>query len=118
MSVRETFRIFHPFDPDKYLVILQQEYGAKPHPAQPDAYMVDDLPFFKPRLAEDYVFVLGFNYAPLSGILIEALAGHPELLPDEAEVVWMIEQDSWFETTMGEARQRFLEMDATESKKK
>jgi len=110
MSVREVFRIFHQFSPDDYLAILQRERGAVPHPSQPGAYLVDELPFYKPRSAEDYVFVTGFNYAPLSSVLIEALAEHTEIVPDEVLIVWMIEQDSWFETTMGEARQRFAEM--------
>jgi len=115
MSVREVFRIFHQFDPGDYLAILQGEHGATPHPTEPGAYLVEDLPFYEPKTAEDYVFVTSFNYAPLPGVLIEALAEHTELVPDEALIVWLIEQDSWFETTLGEVRQRFAEMKAAKS---
>jgi hypothetical protein len=117
MSVREVIRFFHQFDPEAYLSILMREQGASPHPSQPNAYMVDELPFYKPQEAEEYVFVVGFNHVPLPSILIEALATHPELVPDEVLVFWTIEQEVLAEKTMGEVRNKIIEVDAAERDK-
>lgn len=117
MSVREVIRFFHHFDPDAYLAILAQEQGASTHPSQPNAFMVDDLPFYKPTQAEEYVFVVGFNYVPLPAVLIEALANHPELVPDDVLVFWTIEQEALVEKTMGEVRNKIVEVDAAERDK-
>jgi len=74
------------------------------HPAQPNCYLIDGLPFYEPKQIEDHVSVLGFNYAPLSNQLIKVLNGHPELVSDEVVIVWTIEQDLVLETTMGKVR--------------
>jgi hypothetical protein len=118
MSVREIIRFFHQFDAEEYLSILKSERGAVDHPFQPDAYMVDDLPFYTPIEKAEYVYVLSFNRVPLSGVLIEALVNHPELVPDEALIYWTIEQELWFETTMGEARGKTVDVDPVERKYK
>ena len=104
MSIRENIQIFYQFDIDTYLEILKTAYGAKDHPTQNGCYLLDDLPFYKPKQTDEYVFVLGFNYAPLSGLLIKALASHPELVPDDVSVLWTIEQKLLLDTTMGEIR--------------
>jgi hypothetical protein len=106
MSVRENIQFFHQFDVEAYLAILACEYDAGEHPTQPNAYLIDGLPFYRPREIEDHVSVLGFNYAPLSDLLIQALISHPELVPDEVLVVWTIEQELFLETTMREVRRR------------
>ena len=108
MSVRENIQIFHQFDLDAYLEILKAEHGAKDHPGQSGCYLVDELPFYKPKQTDEYVFVLGFNYAPLPGLLIEALASHPELIPDDVLIRWTIEQELLLDTTMGEIRSKDL----------
>ena len=104
MSVRENIQIFHQFDVETYLEILKTEHEAKDHPAQPGCYLADDLPFYKPNQTDEYVFVLGFNCVPLPGLLIEALASHPELVPDDVLIRWTIEQELLLDTTMGEIR--------------
>ena len=106
MSVRENIQFFHQFDVDTYLSILKDEYGAKEHPKQPGSYLVEDLPFYAPKIMDDHVSVLSFNYAPLSGILIDALANHPELVPDDIGILWTIEQELFLETTMGAVREK------------
>jgi hypothetical protein len=118
MSVREVIRFFHQFDSEEYLSILKNENGAVEHPSQPDAYMVDELPFYTPTEKEEYVYVLSFNHIPLSGVLIEALVNHPELVPDEVLIYWTIEQDLWLETTMGEVRGKNVDVDPDERKQK
>ena len=74
MSVKENIQFFHEFDPNAYLSILLEENAATEHPSQPNAYLIEGLPFYKPKWIEDHVSVLSFNYAPLPSILIEALA--------------------------------------------
>ena len=83
MSVRENIQIFHHFDVDTYLEVLRAEHGAKDHPTQPGCYFVDDLPFYEPKEMDEYMSVLGFNLVPLPGVLLDALASHPELVPDD-----------------------------------
>jgi len=106
MSVRENIQIFHRFDVETYLAILKTEHGVKNHPAQDGCYLLEDLPFYEPQQTDEYVFVLGFNYAPLPGLLIEALASHSELVPDDVLIRWTIEQELLLDTTMGEIRSR------------
>lgn len=118
MSVREVIRFFHQFDPEEYMSILKQERGAIEHPAQPDAYMVDNLPFYKPIEKKEYVYVLSFNHVPLPDILIEALVDHPELVPDEVLLFWTIEQEILVETTMGEVRGKNVDVDPEERSQK
>jgi len=104
MSARENIQFFHVFDVDTYLRILVEEYEAKTHPKQADAYLLEGLPFYAPRQIGEHVSVLSFNYAPLPSILINALADHPELVPDEIKILWTIEQELCLETTMRELR--------------
>ena len=93
MGIRENIQLFHPIDIDRYLNILVTEYGAEKHPQQAGAYLIDGLPFYKPQLAEGYVFILGFNMAPLSSVLIKVLADYPEIAPGNTRVLWIQEQD-------------------------
>jgi hypothetical protein len=88
------------------LEILKSEHGAKEHPNQPGCYLVDELPFYKPKQSDEYVNILGFNLVPLPGILIETIANHPELVPDDVLIRWTIEQDLLLDTTMGEIRSK------------
>jgi hypothetical protein len=106
MSLKENIQFFHKFDSDDYLAILLEEYDAREHPSQSNAFLIDDLPFYKPEQIEDHVSILSFNYTPLPSILINALAGHPELVPNDVEIRWTIEQDSFLETTMGAVREQ------------
>jgi|APSaa5957512622_1039677.scaffolds.fasta_scaffold38236_2 hypothetical protein len=108
MSLKENIQFFHQFDPDAYLTILLGEYAAREHPSQPDAFLIDELPFYKPEQIEDHVSILSFNYAPLSSILINALVNHPELVPNDVLICWTIEQELLLETTMGEVRSKGL----------
>jgi len=108
MTVRENIQIFHRFDVDTYLEILKAEYGAKEHPNQPGCYLVDDLPFYKPKQSDEYVNILGFNLVPLPGVLLDALADHLEIAPGDTAIVWTIEQELYLQTTIGEIRDRNL----------
>ena len=118
MSVREVIRFFHQFNPEEYLSILKGERGAIDHPSQPDAYMVDDLPFYKPIQKSDYLYVLGFNKVPLPDVLIGAMINYPELVPDEVLIFWTIEQELLLETTMGEVRGKAVDVDPDERNQK
>ena len=107
MSIRENIEIYHQLDPEKFLGILKDEYGAREHPAQPESYLIDDpeLPFYKPQQLEDHVSILGFTFVPLSNILIQAIIDHAELVPDEVLVRWTQEQELIIEKTIGELRE-------------
>lgn len=105
MSIRENIQFFHRFDPGEYLRILLDEYGAQPHPRQPGAFLVDGLPFYSPQQAEEHTFVLGFNMAPLSQVLIRAMIFHPELVPDNMFIRWTQEQDLVAEGALRDFRQ-------------
>ena len=104
MSIRENIEIFYQFDIEAYLEILKTKYGATAHPAQSHCYLVESLPFYEPKWIEDHVSILGFNYAPLSILLIGALTKLPELVPDEVSVVWTLEQELILATTMSQIR--------------
>ncbi len=106
MSIHENIQIFHPVDIEQYLAILIREYGAIEHPEQADAYLLEEQPFYKPQVAEGYVFILSFNMRPLSYLLIQALAEHPELAPMETKIVWTQEQELLLETTAGKIKDR------------
>jgi hypothetical protein len=105
MSIRENIQCFHRVDPNEYLRILIDEYGAQPHPNQENAFLVDGLPFYSPQQAEEHTFVLGFNFAPLSHTLIQALITHPELVPDNVLIRWTQEQDVVAEGAVEDFRQ-------------
>jgi len=104
MSLRENIQIFHPVDIERYLDILKTEYGALEHPQQSGAFLIEGLPFYAPQLAEGYVFVLGFNMVPLAHVIIQALAEHPELVPESALVRWTQEQALILESELGALR--------------
>lgn len=106
MSVYENIRFSHHFDGEEYLKILKKEFGAREHPAQADCFLIGnpEIPFYKPRQQADYVSILGFNYAPLSSLLIQAIIDHPELVPDDVFICWTQEQDLIIEKTAGELR--------------
>lgn len=104
MSVKENIQFFHQFNTEAYLILLQEEQGATQHPSEPNAYIIDNTPFYQPRQIEDHVSVLGFNYFPLSSALITVLATHPELIPNEVIVCWTAEQDLIWKGTMGKVR--------------
>ena len=106
MSVRENIQIFYRFDIDTYLAILKDEHGTKVHPGQSGCYLIEDLPFYEPKWIEDHISILGFNYAPLSELLIQALVNHPEVIPDEAVVIWLIEQEMLLEKTFRQLRNK------------
>jgi hypothetical protein len=111
MSVREMIRIIHEFDADRYLSILQEEHNATEHPSQPEAFMVDGLPIYRPGQTDEYVYVVSFNHRILPGVLIDSLANHSELVPDEALIFWSIEQKIFLESTMGEQRGKNVDID-------
>ncbi len=111
MSVRETIWIFEQFDSNAYLDILKGEANAVPHPKQPEAYTIADQPFYEPLETEEFVLVVGFNHIPLPGVLIDVLAGHPELVADDTLIFWIIEQEILLETTAGELRKKKVEID-------
>jgi hypothetical protein len=106
MSIYENIRISYPFNAEKYLDNLKKELGAREHPAQADCFLIGnpELPFYKPRKHADYVSILGFNYAPLSVLLIQAIIDHTELVPDDVLICWTQEQDLILEKTVGELR--------------
>jgi hypothetical protein len=105
MSIRENIQFFHRVDPNEFLHILIDEYGAQPHPRQPGAFLIEGLPFYAPQQAEEYTFVLGFNMIPLSHTLIQALITHPELVPENMLIRWTQEQDLVAEGTVKNFRQ-------------
>jgi len=95
MSYRECIQVFHPVDIQKYLAVLQTEFEARPHPQEPGAFLIDTppLPFRQPRIIEEHLSILSFNYLPLSANLIWALINHPELALATTIVLWTAEQD-------------------------
>jgi|SRR5579859_396827 len=95
MSLIENIEVFCNVNVDQYLVVLLNEFGARPNPKQPGTFLIDDppLPFYQPRQLDDRLSILGFNYAPLSSLLILALIDHPELAPADTIVRWSAEQE-------------------------
>ena len=61
---------------------------------------------YKPKQTDEYVSILGFNLVPLPNVLLDALANHPEMIPDETAIVWTIEQELFLQTTIGEIREK------------
>ena len=104
MSVRENIELYGLPDEEPYVEILISEFGAAKHPGQVDAYILEGLPFYAPRRADDHLSVLSFNSIPLPVSLIEALMAHAELFPDDIPVRWTHEQDLIFEATLGQLR--------------
>ena len=60
--------------------------------------------FYEPKEMDDHISILGFNYALLSNLLIQAIIDHQELVPGEALVRRTQEQDLVLEKTLGELR--------------
>lgn len=106
MSIHENIQIFHNVDIEKYLAILFREYGAIEHPEQADAYLLEELPFYKPQMGEGYIFILSFNMRPLSYLLIQALAEHSDLAPAETKILWTQEQELLLDTEVGELKDK------------
>ena len=100
MSIRENIQFFHPIDIEKYLDTLRVEHGVQKHPSQPDAYLIDGLPFYHPKQDYDYVFIMSFNKAPLSPKLIRTLVNHPEIAPGNTPFRWTQEQELIKEGTL------------------
>lgn len=112
MSHRECIQVFNTVDIQAYLGILKDEFGAKPHPHQPDAFLVGDppLPFYQPQVVMDHLSILSFNYWPLSISLVQALISHPELASKTTKVRWTAEQELIIEGTLQELK-KLLEED-------
>ncbi len=104
MSIRENIQFYPGVDVDQYLDVLITDFGADAHPTQPDAFLVDGLPFHKPQTGKNYIFILGFNYVPLSDVLVQAVIQHPELFPGEIFIQWTQEQELLLETTLKDLR--------------
>lgn len=104
MSCYECLAIYSPLDITRYLDVLQTEYGARPHPQQAYCFLIEEpsLPFYRPRQHGDHIAILGFNYAPLPGLLIHALINHPDLIAAETLVRWTAEQDLVVSGTLAE----------------
>jgi hypothetical protein len=83
MSFRENIQVYSRLDIPRYLLVLQTEHGARPHPNETGSFLIDapESPFCRPEQHGDHTAILGFNYAPLSSLLILALINHPELAP-------------------------------------
>src|SRR5688572_8317905 len=105
MSVRENIELFCNLNLTKYLEVLNQEFEAQTHPTQPDAFIVEGLPFYRPRDQDDHISILGFNKIPLPYPLLQALIEHPELASDDTVIRWTQEQELIFESTLGELRE-------------
>ena len=106
MSVRENIELYGLTDEEQYVEILIREFGAAKHSIQEDTYMLEGLPFYTPRLADDHLLILSFNNVPLPDSLVEALVSHPELFADDVIVRWTQEQDLRFEATLEQLRGR------------
>ena len=108
MSVRESLHIFHRVEVEKYLDVLKGEFGARENEQEPGSYLIGDppLPFYKPQVVDGgYLAIVGFNYTPLSAMLLVALINHPELAPETTAVAWTIEQDVLAQGTLFELKQ-------------
>jgi hypothetical protein len=108
MSVRENIELYHKLDLETYIAALISEYGATAHPAQPNTFIMRGLPFYAPIDRSDHVSILSFNGALLPYPLLQALADHPELAPDDVFVRWTQEQDLIWEGTLGELRTQII----------
>ncbi len=106
MSVRENIELYGLQDAQPLVEVLASEFGAKEHPRQSNACILDYRPFYTPRSAEDHIFILSFNNSPLPDSLVEALVDHAELFPDNIRIRWTQEQDLILEATLGQLRGR------------
>ena len=109
MSYREYLQIHYRVDIEKYLTVLRTEFNVRANPRERGSFVIDDppLPFYKPKQLDEYVSILGFNYAPLSSLLIRALIYHPELAPKTTFVRWMAEQDVLAQGTLKALQRKF-----------
>ncbi len=104
MSVRENIELYATQAEVELVNILVNQYGATKHPHEAEAYILDSCPFHAPQSAEDHIFILSFNNAPLPDSLIEALVDHPELFSDDTLVRWTQEQDLILDATLRQLR--------------
>ncbi len=106
MSVRENIEIYYPLRVEQFLETLSHEDEAQKHPDQAGAFIVEGLPFYRPRYVEDHISILSFNKVPLPYSLLRTLVEHPELVPDDVLIRWTIEQELLLDTTIGEIRRK------------
>jgi hypothetical protein len=104
MSVRENIELYGLQDTRRLAEVLRSEFGAIEHPRQENAYILENLPLYSPRVIDDHISILSFNNKPLPDSLVEALVKHSELFPDDVLIRWTQEQDLIFEATLGELR--------------
>ncbi len=111
MSIIENIEVFHRVDVDRYLIVLLNEFGARPNPNQRGTFLIDDppLPFYRPRQFDNRLSVLGFNYTPLSSLLILALIDHSDLAPAGTIVRWSAEQEIVAQGSLSELAMLFGE---------
>ena len=109
MSIRECIQVFHPVDTDKYLELLETEYGARANPEQLGTFLIGkpEVPFHKPKLTDGRMSILGFNLMPLSDVLVEALFNHPDLAQLTAMVLWTAEQEVVTHGTLAKLKLEF-----------
>src|SRR5687767_13864186 len=100
MSIKENLELYCKLDIENYIQILRDELNAQDHPNQTNAYLLDRLPFYRPKQMEDHISILGFNNIPLPISLIQALIDHPELAQDSVVIRWIQEQDLILENTL------------------
>ena len=107
----ECIQVYCQVDITQYLAVLQNEFGARVHPGEPDSYLIDDpaLPFHRPRQLERHLSILGFNYAPLSSLLLLALIDHTDLAPPKTIVRWSAEQEVVAQGSLAELARQFGE---------
>ncbi len=72
MSVRENIELYGIRSAEELVEILHNEFGAAQHPSQEKALVVENSPFYTPRVSNDHVSILSFNNVPLPDSLIEA----------------------------------------------
>ena len=72
MSVIECIAISHQVDVERYLTVLQTEFGAQVHPEEEGSFLIGDppTPFRRPEHFEGQTYISGFNYQPLSDELL------------------------------------------------
>ena len=111
MSQYECIEVFHPVNLDRYLWVLVLQFGVRYHPEEVRAFLIDDppLPFYRPKRFDNKLSILGFNYTPLSSLLILALIDHPELAPATTIVRWMDEQEVIAQGTLADLAEQFGE---------
>src|SRR5688572_10486922 len=111
MSIKENLELYCQLDIESYIRILRDELNVQDHPNQPNAYLLDRLPFYRPTQMEDHISVLSFNNVPLPFSLLQALIDHPEFVPDNTVIRWTQEQGLVLENTIGALRKQWQEIE-------